>query len=119
MSAEYILSSGNGNVILCERGIRTFETSTRNTPDLVAIPIIKELSHLPVIFDPCHSTGKKELVSPMSAAALACGADGIIVEIHSSPVNASYISEQSLTCDLFAAMMQKIRQVVIAVDKVV
>lgn len=117
MSAEYILSNGNNNVILCERGIRTFDTSTQSTPDLAAIPIIKELSHLPVIFDPIHSTGRKNLVSPMSAAALACGADGLIVEIQMSSAESLYGDEPGLTCELFAAMMQKMRQVVTAIDK--
>lgn len=117
MSAEYLLSNGNKNVILCERGIRTFEESTRNTPDLAAIPVIKKLSHLPVIFDPSHSTGRRELVTPMSAAALACGADGIIVEIHPSPDDALCDGEQSLTFELFAEMMKTLSRIASAVDK--
>lgn len=117
MSAEYILSNGNRNVILCERGIRTFEKSTRNTPDLAAIPVIKKLSHLPVIFDPSHSTGKRDLVIPMSAAALACGADGIIVEIHPAPEGALCDGEQSLTFDLFADMMKTLSRIATAVER--
>ncbi len=117
MSAEYILKGGNNNVILCERGIRTFEKSTRNTPDLAAIPVIKGLSHLPVIFDPSHSTGRRELVAPLSAAAIACGADGIIVEIHPSPDEALCDGEQSLTFDMFAEMMDSMSKISKAVGK--
>lgn len=117
MSAEYLLSNGNRNVILCERGIRTFEKSTRNTPDLAAIPVIKKLSHLPVIFDPSHSTGKRDLIIPMSAAALACGADGIIVEIHPAPEEALCDGEQSLTFDIFADMMKSLSRIASAVER--
>ena len=119
MSAEYILKSGNNNVILCERGIRTFENSTRNTPDLAAIPVIKGLSHLPVIFDPSHSTGRRELVAPLAAAAIACGADGIIVEIHPSPDEALCDGEQSLTFDMFAAMMDSLSKISKAVGRTI
>lgn len=117
MSAEYLLANGNRNVILCERGIRTFEKSTRNTPDLVAIPVIKSLSHLPVIFDPSHATGRRDLISPMSAAALACGADGVIVEIHPNPDEALCDGDQSLTFDLFGSMMNTLSRVAEAVGR--
>lgn len=117
MSAEYLLANGNRNVILCERGIRTFEKITRNTPDLAAIPVIKNLSHLPVIFDPSHSTGKRELITPMSSAALACGADGIIVEIHPAPEEALCDGDQSLTFDLFGDMMKSLSRIAAAVER--
>jgi len=117
MSAEYILANGNPNVVLCERGIRTFETSTRNTPDLAAIPVVKKLSHLPVIFDPSHATGRRDLVIPMTAAALACGADGIIVEIHPWPDEALCDGPQSLTIELFAEMMEKVAKIAAAVGR--
>jgi 3-deoxy-7-phosphoheptulonate synthase len=105
--AEYILSEGNPNVILCERGIRTFETYTRNTLDLSSIPAIKELSHLPVIVDPSHATGKVTLIPALSLAAIAAGADGIIVEVHIQPEEALCDKEQALTPDQFGAMMRK------------
>ena len=117
MSAEYILSNGNRNVILCERGIRTFEKSTRYTPDLAAIPVIKKLSHLPVIFDPSHSTGVRDFVIPMSAGALACGADGIIVEIHPCPDEALCDGAQSLPFNQFEDMMNAIRKIASAVGR--
>mgnify|MGYP000492269543 CR=1 FL=1 len=96
MSAEYILSNGNMNVILCERGIRTYETATRNTLDLSSIPVVKELSHLPVIVDPSHGTGKRSLVGPMSKAAVAVGADGLLIEVHPKPEEALSDGDQSL-----------------------
>jgi 3-deoxy-7-phosphoheptulonate synthase len=107
--AEYILSEGNPDVILCERGIRTFETYTRNTLDLSAVPAIKELSHLPIIIDPTHSTGRISLIASMSMAAVAAGADGMIVEVHHKPEDALCDADQALTPDMFASMMQRLR----------
>jgi 3-deoxy-7-phosphoheptulonate synthase len=117
MSAEYILSQGNPNVILCERGIRTFETYTRNTLDLSAVPLIKNLSHLPIIVDPSHSTGKPELVAPMSKAAAACGADGIIVEVHNDPEKALSDGEQSLTPEDFEKLIEALKPILKAEGK--
>ncbi|MGD8738705.1 MAG: 3-deoxy-7-phosphoheptulonate synthase [Desulfobacterales bacterium] len=107
--AEYILSEGNPDVILCERGIRTFETYTRNTLDLSAVPAIKELSHLPIIIDPTHSTGRISLIASMSMAAVAAGADGMIVEVHHNPQEALCDADQALTPDMFANMMRRLR----------
>jgi 3-deoxy-7-phosphoheptulonate synthase len=107
--AEYILSEGNPNVILCERGIRTFETYTRNTLDLSAVPAIKELTHLPIIIDPTHSTGRVSLIGPMSLAAVAAGADGLIVEVHYNPAEALCDADQALTPPIFADIMQRLR----------
>jgi 3-deoxy-7-phosphoheptulonate synthase len=107
--AEYILSEGNPNVILCERGIRTFETYTRNTLDLSAVPAIKELTHLPIIIDPTHSTGRVSLIGPMSLAAVAAGADGIIVEVHYKPQEALCDADQALTPVIFEDMMRRLR----------
>jgi 3-deoxy-7-phosphoheptulonate synthase len=107
--AEYILSEGNPDVILCERGIRTFETYTRNTLDLSAVPAIKELSHLPIIIDPTHSTGRISLIASMSMAAVAAGADGMIVEVHHRPKEALCDADQALTPDMFANMMKHLR----------
>ena len=107
--AEYILSEGNPDVILCERGIRTFETYTRNTLDLSAVPAIKELSHLPIIIDPTHSTGRISLIASMSMAAVAAGADGMIVEVHHKPEEALCDADQALTPDRFANMMKRLR----------
>ena len=118
MSAEYILSQGNPNVILCERGIRTFETYTRNTLDLSAVPLIKNLSHLPIIVDPSHSTGKPELVAPMSKAAAACGADGIIVEVHNDPEKALSDGEQSLTPDDFEKLIESLKPILKAEGRI-
>ena len=111
MSAEYIMSEGNENVILCERGIRTFETYTRNTLDLSAISVLHELSHLPVIIDPSHATGKAKLVPPMAAAATAAGADGIMVEVHNNPACALCDGAQSLTPEQFAELNMKIKKI--------
>ena len=108
MSAEYIMSEGNEQVILCERGIRTFETYTRNTLDLSAVPVLHELTHLPVVIDPSHATGKSRLVEPMAAAAVACGADGIMVEVHNNPACALCDGAQSLTPAQFEVMNQKL-----------
>ncbi len=107
--AEYILSEGNPNVILCERGIRTFERYTRNTLDLSAVPAMRELTHLPVVVDPTHSTGRISLVEPMSLAALTAGADGIMVEVHCRPQEALCDADQALTPEQFGQMMSKIR----------
>lgn len=107
--AEYILSEGNPNVILCERGIRTFETYTRNTLDLSAVPAIKELTHLPIIIDPTHSTGRISLIGPMSLAAVAAGADGIIVEVHYKPEKALCDADQALTPVIFEDIMRRLR----------
>ena len=109
MSAEYVLSSGNPNVILCERGIRTFETATRNTLDLAAVPVIKSLSHLPIIVDPSHGVGDRRFVAPMARAAIAAGADGIMVEIHPDPDKALSDGPQSLTFEEFEGMMNRCR----------
>jgi 3-deoxy-7-phosphoheptulonate synthase len=105
MSAEYIMASGNPNVILCERGIRTFETATRNTLDLSAVPVLHRLSHLPVIVDPSHATGESWLVKPTSIAATAIGADGVMIEVHNDPPNALCDGAQALTCEAFADVM--------------
>ncbi len=115
MAAEYILDSGNSQVILCERGIRTFETYTRNTLDLSAIPVVKNLSHLPVIVDPSHGTGKRDLVIPMSLAAVACGCDGLIVEVHTNPAEAWSDGPQSLTPDDFGVLTTQVQAVLKAV----
>lgn len=111
MSAEYIMSEGNENIILCERGIRTFETYTRNTLDLSAISVLQELSHLPVIVDPSHATGKARLVPPMALAAAAAGADGIMVEVHNNPACALCDGAQSLTPAQFAQLNHKVQQI--------
>ena len=108
MSAEYIMSEGNENVILCERGIRTFETYTRNTLDLSCIPVLHELTHLPVIIDPSHATGKSKLVTPMAAAATAAGADGLMIEVHNNPSSALCDGAQSLTPAQFATLTHKV-----------
>ena len=111
MSAEYIMSEGNENVILCERGIRTFETYTRNTLDLSAVSVLQELSHLPVIVDPSHATGKARLVAPMAYAAAAAGADGLMIEVHNNPACALCDGAQSLTPAQFDELNQKVQQI--------
>lgn len=111
MSAEYILSEGNPNVILCERGIRTFEKATRNTLDLSAIPLIKKNSHLPIIIDPSHATGHWELIESMSLAAIAAGADGLLIEVHNYPTCALSDGRQSLKIENFAAIIEKGRKI--------
>ena len=111
MSAEYIMAGGNENVILCERGIRTFETYTRNTLDLSAVPMLAELTHLPVIIDPSHATGVARLVKPMAMAAAACGAHGLMIEVHNDPAHALCDGAQSLTPDAFADVMRAVRRV--------
>jgi len=117
MSAEYILSEGNRNVILCERGIRTFETYTRNTLDLNAIPVIKKLSHLPVVVDPSHGTGKWDLVGPMAKAAIAAGADGLMLEVHPKPDEALSDGSQSLKPEVFNQLMRELKAVAQAVGR--
>ena len=111
MSAEYIMSEGNENIILCERGIRTYETYTRNTLDLSAVPVLHELTHLPVVVDPSHATGKSRLVAPMAAAAAASGADGIMIEVHNNPSRALCDGAQSLTPEQFAAVNARVQKV--------
>ena len=117
MSAEYIVSNGNANVVLCERGIRTFESATRFTLDLNAIPAIKAWTHLPVIVDPSHGTGVRDFVSSMSKAAIACGADGLIIEVHSDPEHALSDGVQSLLPENFTSLMQELRKVARAVGR--
>ena len=110
MSAEYIMSEGNARIILCERGIRTFTNTTRNTLDLSAIPSIKELSHLPIIVDPSHAAGRREFVIPLSKAAVAVGADGLIVEVHHDPPHALSDGAQSIYLEQFAQLMKEINR---------
>ncbi len=117
LSAEYIMAGGNHKVILCERGIRTFETQMRNTLDLAAVPLIQKLSHLPVVVDPSHATGRWDLVAPMARAAVAAGADGLLVEVHANPEEALCDGEESLTPPKFAAMMDDLRKVAQAVGR--
>jgi 3-deoxy-7-phosphoheptulonate synthase len=117
MSAEYIMAGGNENVILCERGIRTFETITRNTLDLQAIPVIKKLSHLPIIVDPSHAGGYAYLVEPMAKAAIMAGSDGLMIEVHNDPENALSDGQQSLTPDQFDVLMSKVKAVAKIEDK--
>jgi 3-deoxy-7-phosphoheptulonate synthase len=117
MAAEYLLSNGNSKVVLCERGIRTFETATRNTTDINAIPVIKHLSHLPVIVDPSHSTGKGEYIESVSRAAVAAGADGLIIEVHPHPEEALSDGAQSLRPEEFVAVVAQVRRVAEAVGR--
>lgn len=111
MSAEYIMAGGNGNVMLCERGIRTYETATRNTLDLSAVPVLHEKTHLPVIVDPSHATGFSRLVKPMALAAAACGADGLMIEVHNDPKRALCDGAQSLTPEEFDDVMHRVKKV--------
>jgi len=117
MAAEYIMSMGNQRVILCERGIRTFETYTRNTLDLSAVPVVKHFSHLPVVVDPSHGTGKWQFVPTMARAAVAAGADGLLIEVHPNPAEALCDGPQSLTPENFARMMKELRRVARAVNR--
>ncbi len=119
MSAEYILAHGNPNVMLCERGIRTFETYTRNTLDINAVPVLKELTHLPVIVDPSHATGKWSLVKSASLAGVAAGADGLIIEVHNQPERAMSDGAQSLKPNRFMELMSQLRRVAGAIDRTV
>ena len=111
MSAEYIMASGNERVILCERGIRTFSDYTRNTLDLSAVPMLHELTHLPVIVDPSHATGISRIVPPMALAATAAGADGLIIEVHNDPPHALCDGAQSLRPEVFAELAEKVRTI--------
>ena len=117
LSAEYIMSGGNYDVILCERGIRTFETYTRNTLDISAIPIVKKLSHLPMTSDPSHGTGRRDKVGPMARASVAAGADAILVEVHHDPDHALSDGPQSLFPEQFARLMEKLRMIAPAVGR--
>ncbi|MEO5358145.1 MAG: 3-deoxy-7-phosphoheptulonate synthase [Nitrospirae bacterium YQR-1] len=117
MAAEYIMSRGNHNVILCERGIRTFETTTRNTLDLSCVPVLKQLTHLPVIVDPSHAVGRWDLVQPMSLASVAAGTDGLIIEVHTNPEEAFSDGEQSLKPEVFSALMKQLKPIAAAVGR--
>lgn len=117
MAAEYIMAQGNNEVILCERGIKTFETATRNTLDLSAVPVLKNLSHLPVIVDPSHGAGKWDLVAPMAKAAIAAGADGLMIEVHTNPEEALSDGEQSLKPGKFKTLMKELRAIAKAVGR--
>ena len=117
LAAEYILRSGNYNVVLCERGIRTFETYTRNTLDLSAIPLVKKISHLPIIVDPSHATGRRDLIIPMSRAAIAAGADGLLLEVHPNPEEALSDGSQSLSFSEFKELMNQITKIAKAVNR--
>jgi len=117
MAAEYIMSEGNEQVILCERGIRTFERLTRNTLDLSAVPLVKILSHLPVVVDPSHATGDRRLVAPMAKAAVAAGADGLLIEVHPEPAQALCDGQQSLDPEQFAALMQDLQAMALAAGR--
>ena len=117
LAAEYILAQGNPNVMLCERGIRTFETATRNTLDLSAVPVVKKLSHLPVVIDPSHGTGYWHLVTPMALAAVAAGADGLIIEVHPDPARAASDGGQSLKFSVFEDLMRRVEKVAEAVGR--
>jgi 3-deoxy-7-phosphoheptulonate synthase len=117
LSAEYVLAEGNPNVILCERGLRSFDTTSRNLFDLTAIPVVHQLSHLPIVADPSHGTGRRDKVTPMARAAIAAGADGIIVEVHPQPDRALSDGAQSLNADQFGDMMRQLRRIADAVDR--
>jgi len=119
LSAEYILAGGNYNVVLCERGIRTFENYTRNTMDISAIPVVKKLSHLPIVADPSHGTGRRDKVAPMARAALAAGADGLLLEVHPDPDHALSDGAQSLYASQFADLMKQLRMIAPAVGRVI
>ena len=110
-SAEYIMAGGNEQVILCERGIRTFDDYTRNTLDLAAVPMLRQLTHLPIIVDPSHATGRANLVLPMALASAACGADGLIIEVHNDPMHALCDGAQSLRPEEYAALARKVQAV--------
>jgi 3-deoxy-7-phosphoheptulonate synthase len=119
LSAEYIMAGGNYNVILCERGIRTFESYTRNTLDISAIPVIKKLSHLPIIVDPSHGTGRRDKVPPMARAAVAAGADGLLIEVHSDPEKALSDGAQSLYPTQFERLIKELRMIAPAVGRTI
>jgi 3-deoxy-7-phosphoheptulonate synthase len=117
LAAEYVVSAGNPQVVLCERGIRTFETTTRNTLDISAVPVLKRKTHLPVIVDPSHAAGERSLVPHLAGSAVAAGADGIIVEVHNNPDSALSDGKQSLTLDGFETMMGRLRRIAGAIDR--
>ena len=117
LSSEYILSGGNYDVILCERGIRTYETATRNTMDISAIPVVKKLSHLPIVADPSHGTGRRDMVAPMARAAVAAGADAILVEVHPNADKAASDAAQTLYLDQFDKLMSELRLIATAVGR--
>jgi len=117
LSSEYILSGGNYDVILCERGIRTYETATRNTMDISAIPVVKKLSHLPIVADPSHGTGRRDMVAPMARAAVAAGADAILVEVHPNADKATSDAAQTLYLDQFDKLMGELRLIATAVGR--
>jgi 3-deoxy-7-phosphoheptulonate synthase len=117
LSAEYVMSGGNYEVILCERGIRTFETATRNTMDIAAVPVLHKLTHLPVVADPSHGTGKRDYVTPMARAAVAAGADGLLVEVHHDPDHALSDGAQTLTAGQFGELMRQVRAIGAAVGR--
>jgi 3-deoxy-7-phosphoheptulonate synthase len=117
LSSEYILSGGNYDVILCERGIRTYETATRNTMDISAIPVVKKLSHLPIVADPSHGTGRRDMVAPMARAAVAAGADAILVEVHPNADKAASDAAQTLYLDQFEKLMSELRLIATAVGR--
>ena len=119
LSAEYILAAGNPNIILCERGIRTFESYTRNTLDISAIPVVKKLSHLPIIADPSHGTGRRDKVLPMARAAVAAGADGLLIDVHPDPDRALADGAQSLSPAQFAELMSQLRTIAPAVNRTI
>jgi 3-deoxy-7-phosphoheptulonate synthase len=119
LSAEYIMAGGNYDVILCERGIRTFETYTRNTMDISAIPVVKKLSHLPMMADPSHGTGRRDKVAPMARAAVAAGADGLLIEVHPDPDRALSDGAQSLRPEQFEELMQQLRMIASAVGRTI
>lgn len=111
LAAEYIVNEGNPNVILCERGIRTYENETRNTLDISAVPLVKKISHLPIIVDPSHASGKRWMIEPLSKAAIAVGADGLIIEVHNDPDNALSDGEQSITSDMFNDLIANVKPI--------
>jgi 3-deoxy-7-phosphoheptulonate synthase len=117
LSSEYIMSGGNYEVILCERGIRTYETSTRNTMDIAAIPVVKKLSHLPIVADPSHGTGRRDMVPALARAAVAAGADGILVEVHPNPDKAVSDAAQTLDFEGFAKLMGELKTIATAVGR--
>jgi 3-deoxy-7-phosphoheptulonate synthase len=117
LSAEYIMAGGNYDVILCERGIRTFETYTRNTMDVSAIPVVKKLSHLPIVADPSHGTGRRDLVAPVARASVAAGADGLLIEVHPDPDHALSDGAQSLRPEQFQELMNQLRMIARAVGR--
>jgi 3-deoxy-7-phosphoheptulonate synthase len=117
LSSEYIMSGGNYDVILCERGIRTYETSTRNTMDISAIPVLKKLSHLPVVADPSHGTGRRDMVAPMAKAAIAAGADAILIEVHPNADKAASDAAQTLYLEQFEELMGQLKVIATAVGR--